>query len=385
MRIAVIGLGGTGAAAAHFLASAGHEVHGFEQGRIGNTLGSSHGESRIIRYTYPDPLYTRLMGEAYPLWHDLDRASRDPLIVRCGGLFVGPRDHPELAAIASSLDEGGHPYDMLDPAACRARFPAMRLAAGEAAIYQADSGFLRATDCVRANARLARAHGAHLHEDTRVVALHASGSSVTLEIAPAGSGETETAGAGRDRVQCDAAIVAAGPWVGRLLDALQLPLVVTRQQLVYFRIGTNPELFVPERFPVWIDAATYDYGFPIDGRIAGVKVGFHRQGTVVHPSAPRPPVEEAFIRERFAYVARRFPDLTSDVLHEQVCLYTNTPDEDFIVDEAPGLPGVWIVSGCSGHGFKFTVLLGRIAADLATGAGPARDLSRFSLDRFSPV
>src|SRR5262245_33487648 len=112
MKVAVIGLGGTGVAAARFLALAGHEVVGFEQGRIGHERGSSHGESRIIRYTYADPLYTNLMAEAYPLWDDLEREAGEILRVRCGGVFFGPAGHPELNAIEGSLRGAGHEYEL---------------------------------------------------------------------------------------------------------------------------------------------------------------------------------------------------------------------------------------------------------------------------------
>jgi len=135
---------------------------------------------------------------------------------------------------------------------------------------------------------------------------------------------------------------------------------------------------------VWIDASTYDYGFPSDGRIAGVKVGLHQRGETTDPDSVRSGLDEEFVRGRIACAASRLPDLSDEVTHAHVCLYTNTPDEDFIIDRTPGLPNVWLVSGCSGHGFKFTVLLGRIAAELAAGAAYPPELSRFSLDRFHP-
>ena len=183
-------------------------------------------------------------------------------------------------------------------------------------------------------------------------------------------------------LEFDAAIVSAGPWAGELLARAGLPLRITRQELVYLRIARNEHNFEPDRLPVWIDAATYDYGFPSDGRIGGAKLGLHRLGETVDPDSADLSVREEFIRDRTLYAAERLPDLAPEVTHAQVCLYTNAPDEDFIVDRAPDLPGVWLVSGCSGHGFKFTSLLGKIVADLATGDGPSRDLSRFSLSRF---
>jgi sarcosine oxidase len=166
MKIAVVGIGGTGSAAARHLARAGHQVVGFEQFAIGHDRGSSHGHSRIIRYTYPDLLYTQMMGDAYPLWAELEEEAGEELFVRCGGLYLGPRAHPEIGATEQSLRQAGLEYSVLSAEALRERFPAFRLQSGEVALWQRDSGFLRADRCVLANARLARAYGAVLREQT---------------------------------------------------------------------------------------------------------------------------------------------------------------------------------------------------------------------------
>lgn len=392
----MIGIGGTGSAAARFLASAGHEVVGFEQFRIGHERGSSHGESRIIRYTYADPLYTQLMSEAYPLWAALEAEAREELFVRCGGLYFGRADHRDLDAVAEALGACGLPFEDLTPREVGARFPAFRLGPNERAIFQEASGFLRATRCVLANARLARARGATIREETVVRAAEPVGGGgrgveVRIERSGAGSdaGGTDR-GAGGETLRFDAAIVTAGPWMGRLLARLGLPLTVTRQEIVYLRVARNAERFAPARFPVWIDAGALMYGIPTDGRVEGVKVGAHHLGEVVDPDRPARAVEEAAVRRVAAYAAARFPDLAAEATHAQACLYTNTPDEDFILDRVPGAPDIWLVSGCSGHGFKFTVLLGKVAAELATegaaraggGALDGRDLARFALARF---
>jgi monomeric sarcosine oxidase len=379
MKIAVIGLGATGCSAARFLARDGHEVTGYEQFRIGHERASSHGESRIFRYTYPDPFYTRLMREAYPLWRELEDEAGEPLLERCGGLFIGPRGHAELEQIERSLGEGRHNYEVLDAAETRARFPAFRLGREEVAIFQAESGFLRATSCVLATARLAREHGARLLENTPVSEVRCERGRAWIRA----RGNAAADATGREEREFDAAIVTAGPRMSRLLPGSGLPLRVTRQEIVYLRIARNAAHFEPDRFPVWIDADTYDYGFPSDGRIPGVKLGLHQRGESTDPDIVRLGVDVGFVRDRIACAASRLPDLSAEVTHAQVCLYTNTPDEDFIIDRAAGMPNVWIVSGCSGHGFKFTVLLGRIASDLATGGAYPFDLSRFSLARFS--
>ena len=372
MKVIIVGIGGTGSAAARFLARAGHEVVAFEQFAIGHTLGSSHGESRIIRYTYPDEVYTRMMGEAYPLWRNLQEEAGEDLLARTGGIFFGDINSPTLASARAALDGNGVAHEMLDAAEARRRFPALRLADTEAALYQPDMGYLRSTACVQANVRLARALDADIREQTAVRAVTQRGDRaiVTTE-----DGEEHEA----DRV-----LVTAGPWMGSLFASLHLPLRVTRQQIVY--LGPTPGMardFEADRLPVWIDADANVYGFPADGRIEGVKLASHDLGEPADPDAPRRPPDDAYADQMADYAAARFVGLTGRVTHAQTCLYTNTPSEDFLIDAAPDRPHVWLVSGCSGHGFKFTVLLGKLAAEAATLGLTPPYLSRFALDRFA--
>lgn len=367
MRIAVIGVGGSGGAALRYLAEAGHTVVGYERFAVGHARGSSHGESRIIRYTYPDALYTRLMGLAYPLWDALEAAAGEELFVRCGSVFVGPPDHPTMASTAAALDANGVAYTWLDRDAAAETFPAFALEGGEALLWQRDGGFLRAGSVVRANVRLAHAAGATVRENT-----------VVTRLAPRGA-ETIVTTADGARDAYDRVIVTAGAWVGALFPELRLPLTVTRQQVTYLSVHGDSEVFSPERMPVWIDATTDWYGFPSDGRVAGIKLAHHYPHTPVDPDVdPRQP-SEADVDAALACAARRLPGLGTPAVRAQVCLYTNTPTEDFLVDAHPQMPGVLIVSGCSGHGFKFTTLLGRLAADWALGVPWPLDLSRFSL------
>lgn len=370
MKVAVVGIGGTGSAAARFLAAAGHQVTGYEQFGLGHTQGSSHGESRIIRYTYPDLLYTQMMGDAYPLWAALEEEAGEELFVPCGGLYAGPEDNPSVRATEDALLGAGLPYEKLGPGAVRDRFPAFHLHGSEIALYQADSGFLRAGRCVLANARLARKQGALIRDETAVEEIESRGHHVVVRTR---AGDEEAF----DRV-----VVTAGAWLGRLFAHLGLPLRVTRQQVVYLRISHNADYFEPGRLPVWIDAGENFYGFPSDGQIPGAKLAAHDLGPRQDPDAERPPVSPQYIEQVLAFSHRRLPDLAGPPTYAHTCLYTNTPDEHFIIDRVPGMPGVWLVSGCSGHGFKFTALLGKIAADLATDGAYSRDLSRFSLARF---
>ena len=332
MTVAVVGIGAVGSAACRFLAEAGHTVVGFERFEIGHGFGSSHGESRIIRYAYPEAHYTKLMGQAYPLWEALEQAAGEELFVRCGGLFFAPKDHPELTSMQQALEVNAVAHTLLCPEEVTERYPALVLNSHEAALWQSDAGFLRAGAIVRAQARLAQKAGAELRENTVIKTLD----------------ELES---------FDHVIVCAGAWANTLFPEHPLPLTVTRQQITYLA-GELPG------YPVWIDAESYWYGFPSDGHIAGVKLARHIPQVPFDPDQQGRPTLQSDDDAAIAYAATRFPSLGSEVTHHASCLYTNTPDESFVFDHPH--PKVTRVSACSGHGFKFSILMGRLAADAAT-------------------
>ncbi|MGC4045276.1 MAG: N-methyl-L-tryptophan oxidase [Armatimonas sp.] len=348
MKIAVIGVGAVGSAACRFLAEAGADVVGFERFNIGHGFGSSHGESRIIRYAYDDPDYTRLMGRAYPLWDELEQKAGEELFVRCGGLYFGPKDNSELNAVEAALAVNGVAHERLSADQLTERYPGIRLDSHEEAIWQADAGFLRAGSVVKANARLAREAGADLRENAPI--------------------ENLADLSGFDRV-----VVTAGAWTTKLIPERKLPLSVTRQQVTYLA----GEL---ENYPVWIDAESHWYGFPSDGRVPGVKLAKHEAADAFDPTQPDRPTSALDDNAAIAYAAHRFPTLKPEVTHSVSCLYTNTPDEDFLY--AQPNEKTLALSACSGHGFKFSVLIGRFAADWALTGTVPHELTRFSERRF---
>lgn len=371
LKVIIIGAGAVGAAAGRFLASAGHHVTLLEQFTPDHDRGSSFGASRIIRRVYTDPYYTALMGAAYPLWEELERQANEALMLRTGGLFFAHVASPELAAAADALRANDVPFDALDAPQAGRRFPELRLRPGEAALWQADSGLLRASACVRASLRLATAQGAQLRSNSPVLSFDTHPHAVSVRLA---GGETLAA---------DRLIVTAGPWTGALLQSrLPLPLVVTRQTYCHFLPAADPTAFTIGRFPVWIDLDAGFYGFPAHADAPGVKVAWHHQGATVDPDAVDRTVHAEDRQPLIAYCAQRLPGLSPQAALEKACLYTNTPDEDFIVGQVPGEPRITLIGGLSGHGFKFTVLLGRIAALMATDQPVPYPLRRFAIGRF---
>jgi sarcosine oxidase len=358
----VIGAGAMGSATAYRLARAGRRVLILERHAAGHDLGSSHGPGRIIRYTYEHEAYVRLMRDAYAAWDEVEREANEVLFHRTGDLFFGPAEGP-LATYAESLTRVGVPFDRLTAAEAQSRFPAFRLPSGFMALHQRESGVLHASLCVATHLRLALARGAVLREGETVRAIGAGDPS-----APLVRVETDRAAYEAERV-----VVAGGAWMAKLLPDLRLPLRVTRQRVAYFRPRGDAAPYRPDRFPVFVHvgagATAADilyYGLPIFGRF-GVKVARHR----THAPAEDPDTSERAVlpgelADVRAFLADHIPGLADAAIVEpHVCLYTMTPDEHFAVDLHPADPRVVVVSACSGHGFKFSSVIGRIAAELA--------------------
>lgn len=371
MNVAVIGSGIVGACAAFDLASSGNNVTVYEQFDIDHDRGSSYGDSRIIRRFYDDPYYTALMPLAYDLWRRLERTTGVHLIDTLGGLYFGPRDHARLAAAQHGMRSIGEPAEMLDAAALRARFPAFRFDDDDAGIIDPQAGSLRASRCVRAAVDASRAAGARFRTGHKIDGIRRTRSGVSI----ASDGSTEAH---------DRAVVCAGPWASSMLPELDLPVRVTRQQYAHFAPVRDAALFEPGAFPIWIDAAENWYGFPRHGDLAGVKFASHDFGPTVDPDDVDRAIDEREVERSREYARRRMPALAGgDVVFAKTCLYSVTPDEDFIVDVVDGMPGCAFVAGCSGHGFKFGTLLGALAADVALDRPPRADISRFRLARFA--
>ncbi|HEV2474032.1 MAG TPA: N-methyl-L-tryptophan oxidase, partial [Chthonomonadales bacterium] len=339
--VVIIGAGAVGAMAAWRLARTERRVTILEQFELDHDRGSSFGESRIVRRVYPDSQYTALMSEAFELWDDLQAAwPQEELLSHSGGIFFGPAAHPEIAAARQALAASGVDYEELSAQECERRFPAIALRPDELALYEPSMGYARASRCVRAAARLAAGTGATLLEGV---------TARTLRQREDGEMEVETDSAGS--IVADKVILSAGPWTPELLKKLRIaaPLKVTRQPYVHLRTAAGD--FTAPRFPVWIDAAALAYGFPDLGNPPGVKVGLHRGGAQTTPGEVDRLVRDCDRESVREYASTRLRGLTGEITYEKVCLYTNTPDEDFIIDELPGHPGCLVIAGLSGHGF----------------------------------
>jgi sarcosine oxidase len=378
-RIAVIGLGATGSAALLTLARRGVRSLGIEQFALGHDRGSSHGPTRVIRLAhFENAAYVPLMRRAYALWRELEADAEEPLL-RIGGILeIGPAGGQLVRGTLAAARHYGLTHEVLDAAMVMRRFPAYRLPANFTAVLQPDGGYIVAAAALGAMAKLARAAGAEIRTNERVVAIEPHGAGVLLKT-------------DRDTIEADGAIIAAGPWMNALLPGRALPLRVTRQVVGWFA-PDDPAPFAAERFPVFLIESRHGmhYGFP-HYRAVGANVGanmgikvakHHHLGEVVGPDHGNRRItaaDEVAIR---APLADYLPGADGRLTDAQTCLYTMTPDDTFIVDHLPGFPQMVIASPCCGHGFKFAPVIGEVTADLVTAGTTAHDIAPFRLQRF---
>lgn len=368
-----------GSATAWMLAQRGQKVLLLEQFTVGHARGSSHGGSRIVRYAHPEMEYAALMPHIFSLWRELEAQSGESLMELCGGLYIGAQDDPWLAGTEAAMSALGMGSERLSAAELRTRYPQFLLDDGHVALYQEHSGILAASKCVAAMVRLAVAQGAKCRENAQVT-----------DIAPTDGGfRVEWLHDGHKRHAFAArVVVTAGPWAAQMLEPLldrSLPLAVTQQQVAYFRVD-DTELWSPDRCPVYIFAADpHVYGFPIYEQPGQIKVAQELFDTITDPNEPRRVLTEN-VDTLSAVIARRFRGVDPEPVEVVPCLYTETPNRDFIIDRHPEHPGLIFAAGFSGRGFKFTAGIGELLADLATSdMAPAehpRWLHWWALDRF---
>jgi monomeric sarcosine oxidase len=374
-EIVVVGAGAMGTASAYHLAGDGRRVLLLEQFTMGHTHGSSHGGSRIIRYTHAHEDYTSIMPAVFAHWRQLEQESGVPLLQMTGGLYIGPEDEPFLLGAQQALGTLGHPYRLLTPSQVTHDYPQFRLPSGWLALEQASSGILAASRCVETMARQAVQRGAQLQEQTQVRSITPASDGVVIQC----SGP-----AGEETIYARQVVITAGPWAARLLRPLlaaPLPLKVTHQQVAYFPV-LDPALYAVGRCPLYIfSALPHFYGFPIFERPGHIKIGLELVNQVVDPDGPRA-VNQAGVAELCAAVADRMVGLAPQPAQVDLCLYTETPSHDFIIDRHPEHPQILFAAGFSGRGFKFAIAIGRLLADLAASA-PGEYPSEFWLPRFA--
>ena len=370
----VIGLGGIGSAAAYRLAAMpGRRILGLEQFELGHDRGASQDVSRITRRSYHRREYVELAITAQAAWREVELAAGETILTMTGGLDLAPPDAAEsIDDYAGAMTAAGVGFEWLDAVDVARRWPQWRLDPGTRALFQEDAGIVDPERGNAAHQRLARAAGATLLEQARVTAIEDHGLELQVVIE---DGRSFTTGA---------IVLAADAWTNELLAPLghQLPLTVTREQVTWFE-ATDPAAFTPERFPIWIwlDQPSF-YGFPTY-RSPGPKIAEDIGGRPTTAQGRTFLTDPDCLARVQAFLAKRMPGAIGPAVRTKTCLYTLTPDRDFVIDRLPDHPGIVVALGAA-HAYKFAALFGTILAELALDAArltPPPELVLFALGR----
>jgi sarcosine oxidase len=372
----VIGAGAAGASAAYQLAKRGKSVLLLEQYAIGHDRGASQGHSRIFRFAYDNADYARMAMQSLASWRNLEADVGLKLLTMTGGLDVGASGAASLEATAQGMSSAGAAFERLGSSELMQRFPQWHVPENWVALHSQDAGILNPTHCIEVIVGMARAHGASVLEHTSVL---------KLEL------ESNTVVTSKGSFSADKIIVATGAWLPELLPQLDFNLEITLESGVFFR-PKNLEMFMPERFPLFIEhrvitpemdrfGAAQAYGFPVFG-LPGVKIGLHHSGETVTASNRHFEVSTRTLETLQTWLLEHLPEAAGEIIHAKTCLYSNTKNHDFLIDwhsafDPEGSSDVLIASPCSGHGFKFAPFIGELLADMVTGQTNAFQLERF--------
>lgn len=353
------------------LARDGAKVALIDQSPLPNPAGASFDHSKVFRFAYPDRLYARLAVDALKLWRELEEASGERLLTRTGVLMIGRDGSSSERETYDALRSLDLPAELLESSEAARRFPQFNRAAFEFAVYDANGAILHAERAVRAALKVARQRGVAFIEGQRVFRVEQS-EDRRVEIV------TESTG----KYQCEQAVIASGPWTRKLLPFLDSGLTTTRQETVYFEPSSASALsFERGSFPIFIELGSGFYGFPIHHR-GWMKIANHHKGAPAEPYQFDDSVGADFIESCREFFRQFIPALADAQVREtRVCLYNNTPDDDFVIDWHPGIDNVLIVTGFSGHGFKFGSVVGRLAGELLRSRSTSYNIERFSLRR----
>ena len=364
--VIVIGLGAMGSAAAFHLARRGRSVLGLDRYTPPHAFGSSHGRTRIIREAYFEhPVYVPLVQRAYELWADLERASGHDLLQITGGLMIGRPDGVLVGGARRSAEQHRLRHELLTAAEVRRRFPALRPADDMVAVWEPRAGILVPEACIAAHLALAFAQGATLRYDEPIVSWQSEGRGVRVTTA-------------RGEYRGRALLLTAGAWIRSVVPQLNLPFVVERQVLFWFKPRAHAAMFAPARCPIHLwetSPQEFFYGFPDLGD--GVKIAGHHAGETTDPDHLRRFVADEETAAIRVFIDGFVPDANGTLNSTAVCMYTNTPDQHFWIDRHPGCGEVLIASACSGHGFKFSTVIGEALAQLLIDGTSRFDLTLF--------
>jgi sarcosine oxidase len=371
--VIVVGLGAMGAALAWRLATRDVRVVGLDRYHPPHALGSTHGRSRIIREAYYEhPHYVPMVQRAFGLWAELEAESHTRLYQPTGGLMIGSMDGPLVSGARTSAARHGVPVQVWSHDELAGRVPALTPPADAIGLFEPRAGVLDPERAVSALLSSAAARGADLRFDAAVAGFEVIDDGVSVRTA------------GGEEFEAERLVLAAGGWLTTLVPELALPLIVERAVQYWFHTAGDAR-YAPGALPIFLLEAPDGrmlYGLPDQGH--GLKLAEHHNGEKSTADAIRREVSPAEPEQFLEFAAPFVPGLDAPSA-TAVCFYTNTPDEHFILDRHPRHDRVYLVSACSGHGFKFAPAIGELVADEIAGRAPFTDLTPFRLSRFDSV
>jgi len=376
--IIIIGAGIMGASAAVEAVRRGATVALIDQAQIPNPRAASFDHSKVFRFSYPDSLYARMAVDALRLWRALEDDTGEKILTTTGLLLLGCSQQSFEIESFETLRSLGLEAEMLTIDEIAHRFPQFNTEAFKYGVFDPSGAILQAESAVRASVEIVRRLGADVIEGERIIDLKGSASRIESVITEKGNARG-----------CERVIVASGPWTKKLLPFLENRLKTTRQEVIYFEPQTSDSDRVSPsnnfhigHFPIFIALDTGFYGFPIHNAGA-MKIANHNKGVPIDPESFSDEVRQESILQCRQFFTEFIPALADwRVSQTRVCIYNNTPDDDFIIDRHPEFDNVVIATGFSGHGFKFGPLIGRIAAEMITNGNHTYDAERFRISRF---
>ena len=359
--VIVLGVGSMGASTCYHLAKKGFKVLGLEQFDIPHEQGSHTGQSRIIRKAYGEASdYVPLLERAYENWKTLESETGSQVYYSTGLVYFGAVNDPFLDTVKQSSVKYKIPVNKLSPEESNHKYPQFKIPANFQILEEPDAGFLTPERSILLFVEQAIFKGAVIRTKEKVLEWKCVKGIVTVKT-------------DRGTYQANKLVITAGPWAGKMMPAFAPKLKITRQALAWVK-PKNWDNFILGKFPCWIlEDNEYDfYGFPIlpvgkFGGPIGLKLGLHYpKGDVTDPDAVNRSTKESDENVLIQFLNQFIPDGYENTLAMKTCLYTNTPDQNFILDYLPGFDkDVAIATGFSGHGFKFASVIGEIMADLA--------------------
>ena len=360
--VIVIGVGSMGSATSYYLAKRGYKVLGLEQFDISHEFGSHAGQSRIIRKAYFEhPGYVPLLERAYENWEALEWETGKQVYYKTGLLYAGNPNNEMIKGVERSAGLYNIDLDQMNIAAAADQFPQFKFPDDFEILFEPEAGFITPEKAIRLYASQAKKNGAAIHSNEKVIDWKKDKNIILLKT-------------DKQTYQCDKLIITAGAWAGKMIPGLADKIKVTRQFVAWIKTK-NDDQFELNKFPCWMisDDEKHGcyYGFPLldtekFGEPAGLKLAHHFPNEVTDPDKVDRLTTEKDIQNLNYCLNKYLPGVFDSILHTKICLYANSPDENFIIDKLPGYEeNVSIACGFSGHGFKFASVVGEILADLA--------------------